>query len=212
MRSGYFRAIFQGGFEEEQSRTTNLPDIEPEHFALALQWFYTGQVVFSDGSKFVGVDDDKTFNEAIQMFLFADQYDTRALRRDIFDILANSAFRYSLDTVPVAKALSQLPESSGLYKLFADLVIYNWKPCNKQDAIEVASYLPAAVAGRLFFEGLEPSETRVKKAPYDKDMCQYHEHLNNGEREKCAKAMKRKASALKTEAAVHEKLSKRKGV
>jgi hypothetical protein len=209
--------MFQGGFQEERSHTTNLPDFEPEYFALVLQWFYTGLVVFSDGTAYIGKNDPKTMNEAVKMFLFADRYDTRSLRLQMFDILATWVFGCStegipLDAVAVAKALAQFPETSGLYKLFSDLIIYSWTPASREQSIEVARYLPAAVIGRMFIEGLEDSKWRVKKAPYGKDMCQYHEHLNDLERDNCAKEMKERTSSLNIDVFMHARLSKRKEV
>lgn len=76
MRSDYLRAMSQGSFQEEWSHTTSLPDVEPKYIAPVLQWFYTGLIVLSDGTAYIGKNDPKTMNEAVKMFLFADRYDT----------------------------------------------------------------------------------------------------------------------------------------
>lgn len=52
-RSEYFRAAFEGRFEEQTSRETSLPDVEAKHFGLILQWFYSGRILFSNGSDFL---------------------------------------------------------------------------------------------------------------------------------------------------------------
>ncbi|TID16857.1 hypothetical protein E6O75_ATG09623 [Venturia nashicola] len=210
MRSDYFRAMFEGKFIESQSRTTDLPDIEPKYFALVLRWFHTGLVMFSDKSDFVCAEDDETFNEAIQMFRFADQYDTRDLRLAIFDVFAYSKARPegSLDSIPVANALAQLPESSGLYKFFEDLIIYNWDPRDLEQCTEIALCLPPTVMGKLLLRGLSPISCRSEKAPYDKDMCQYHEHLSETERNQCPQKMKDKMDKLRNKVLAQEKLNR----
>jgi hypothetical protein len=210
LRSAYFRATFEGGFQEKQTQTTNIPDIEPEHFALVLQWFYTGNVAFSDGTKYIGFADEEKFFEALEMFLFANQYDTKALRVAIFNIFATSMFSDSLKMTLVAKSLPTLPETSGLYKLFSDMIVYEWKPKDVHEGIEVASYLPTTVVGRLFFKRLEQTGlTGMGEAPYHTNMCQYHEHLEDFDRAVCKIAMEVKRLELKNELVAHEKLSRR---
>lgn len=210
MRSDYFRAFFGGSFKERQSRTTNLTDIEPKYFALVLRWFHTGLVMFSDKFDYVCTEDDETFNEAIQMFLFADQDDTRDLRLAMFDVFAdaNAQPGHVLDSIPTAKALSQLPYSSGLYEFFKDLIMYNWDPHDLEQRTEIALYLPPIVMGKLLLIGLSPISFRSKKAPYDKDMCQYHEHLNEIELDRCPEEMKVKMNTLKVKVIVQEKLNR----
>lgn len=212
MRSDYFRALFEGGFKETQSRTADLPDVKPKLFALVLCWFFTGHVLFSDKSNYVTVNDGKTFDEAVQMFLFADQYGTRKLRLDIFDVFACGKARYDcgLETIPIAKALSQLPENSGLYRFFEDLVIYNWDPKELEECTEIVLYLPPTVLGKLLFKGLQPYSLRSNKAPYNTDMCQYHEHLDETERDNCAEVLKAKTRKLKHMFEAQERLSKTK--
>lgn len=208
--------MFEGGFQEEHSRATSLPDIEPECFALILQWFYTGNILFSDGTTYIGTDrDDTVMNEAIQMYLFADQYDTRALRDAVFDQFARWALSDShvadgvmmTAAVPLAKALSELPVRSGLYKFCSDLLVHSWIPKNIEESTEVAEYLPAEIAGRLFLTGRNlRGKVMATKAPYEKGVCQYHEHRTDAERDDCQSDSYYRLARMKSDAAVQARM------
>lgn len=207
--------MFEGGFQEERSRATNLPDIKPEYFALVLQWFYTGSILFSDGTAYIGIDrDDKAINEAVQMFLFADQYDTRALRDELFGTFARWALSEShvsdvvmTAAVPIAKALSELPAGSGLYKFCSDLLVHSWAPDNTDETTAVAEYLPADITGRLLLAGRNlRGNVKTTKAPYYMGMCQYHEHRTDVERGECMLDSNDKLARMRSDAEVQARM------
>lgn len=197
LRLEYFRAMFEGNFEETTSRTSSLPDIETRIFGLVLQWFYTGHVLFSDGTDSCSsiLDPSNTFTEAVKMFVFADQYDIRALRLAIFDIIApvcaGSGVVAVAGVVAMANAIRMLPESSGLRRLTSDCLIYDWTPKGLSRTAAITTKLHSDVLARIVFgdrrvNGDRPKLKKKAERPWEQDMCQYHEHLNDEGRQNCS--------------------------
>jgi hypothetical protein len=217
-RSEYFRATFEGEFKEATDRITDLPNVEPTIFSLILQWFYTGQVFFSDGKDVFppNLDPATTFDNAIEMFLFADQYDTRSLRLAIFDKIAPIMIGKVSISHPgitiVFQSIQNFPETSGLRKLLVDRLLYNWMPRSQIEVIKAVKSLPEDVVARLIYEdrGNGGSRPRGGKStrPWELDVCQYHEHLNDAEREQCAEEMEARIKSAEQTLEVVKLLSK----
>ncbi|TLD25759.1 actin binding protein [Venturia nashicola] len=220
LRSEYFRALFNGNFEESASRTSSLPDIDPLIFGLVVQWLHTDRVVFSDGTDALPLDlaSPGTFLEAIKMFVFADQYDTRSLRLALFDKIASvftaTATIRTADFVATAQAIMMLPEASGLRRLLVDHLLWRWGPESVCNATDVVRHLPPEISGELIFEDRgslgTPIRTRKRRdEPWQKDMCQYHEHLNDRERKDCAGIMEARIKKIEAELTTMKRMARR---
>lgn len=189
--------MFEGNFEETTSRTSSLPDLEPRIFGLILQWFYSGHVLFSNGTDVLPakLPQTDTFLEALHMYRFADAYDTRDLRKAIFEkvagVLVQRISMTDQGMEALARALSILPENSGLWKLIADRFLYCWEPKTEEQTAAVLPFLPAILVVKLLILGVGKGSKidRTNPSPWRVDMCQYHEHLNESERNGCAEKM-----------------------
>lgn len=142
------------------------------------------------------------------MFVFADQYDTRALHLAIFDILApvcaGSGVVAVAGVVAMANAIRMLPESSGLRRLISDCLIYNWTPTDLGRTAVITTKLPSDVLARIVFEdrganGDRPKLKKKAERPWKQDMCQYHEHLNDEERQNCSEYMMSRIQKLRSQ-------------
>ncbi|TID16858.1 hypothetical protein E6O75_ATG09624 [Venturia nashicola] len=202
------------------SRTSSLPDIDPLIFGLVVQWLHTDRVVFSDGTDALPLDlaSPGTFLEAIKMFVFADQYDTRSLRLALFDKIASvftaTATIRTADFVATAQAIMMLPEASGLRRLLVDHLLWRWGPESVCNATDVVRHLPPEISGELIFEDRgslgTPIRTRKRRdEPWQKDMCQYHEHLNDRERKDCAGIMEARIKKIEAELTTMKRMARR---
>lgn len=200
--SGYFRACFNGSFDEAKKRRSCHPDVEVATFEAFAHWLYFKEVVFEDGTKeFCTVKDkDETDDidhtkteEAIKIYIFADRFDVRGLRYDIFGIISSywavCCYIPALETIRYA--LENLPDGSPLRKYFIDLMVYKW--ANNEDGLErfksqglnfspeVLWHLLVRCKVRLWTE----RENLRDRAPYIEDICQYHEHQSSEDKAAC---------------------------
>lgn len=125
--SPVFKAAFSSDFKESSQRKMNLPEDDAVLFNLLIEWLYghhydipqpTGETT-KDGTRFM---------EAMRLYVLADKYSVASLKSRIVKTIFNTVKEGNvtgpnIDTV--AYAYQNVPQSSGIRKLLADLYACN---------------------------------------------------------------------------------------
>ncbi|KAK5725004.1 hypothetical protein LTR17_013390 [Elasticomyces elasticus] len=235
--SEYFDKAFGEGFEEGKTGEITLPDTKIWVFECFIGWLYTQKVFWEHqdsrsleqpmldrfttakpAADYLDVADlldpvTWKFEDLFDLYIFADKYDTRRLRTAVMTLIQTKLFQskpmsyagliFSECTV----AFDNVPDSSPLYKLLVDLMIYDMDPL---DLTEHDNYqhLPLSVCSEILSRTAQlvrclrcdecqqsalcnDSDTHpdVKSATptYDTDFCKYHEHDSDEERRLCVR-------------------------
>jgi len=112
----YFKAAFEGSFEEAEKSEIPLPDTKPSVFRAYMQWLYrqASGAPNSEPSACIGRDDEI---QAVELFIFANRYDTRRLRIKIVEFFMHHLSNRTapqLSFSAVALPRNSLPHNSTL--------------------------------------------------------------------------------------------------
>lgn len=126
--STYYEAAIYGKFQEASSNHFDLRLNKP-YAEWFVRWLYSG--------KLSGPDANTGTEELFQLYIFADEKDILALRRDVMTRLV----QYGLDDLldrDIALATNSLPPSAPLYKFAVEWYINHWyhiksNLCQQQD-------------------------------------------------------------------------------
>lgn len=168
--SSYYSAALSGKFLEAKKDQFEV-DLPGEHLQSFANWLYTGEV------------EEGTF---IQLYIFADQVDIIALRRDIVDVMAKEDDVYRYNDISVL--LMNLTQNSPLRKYMLDLYIHHWQPaCDVEDPCPLDRDTdPENLLANFVYEVLKGLAAREENKDGNKcscynDICQYHEHSSKEE-------------------------------
>ncbi|KAF2788011.1 hypothetical protein K505DRAFT_421411 [Melanomma pulvis-pyrius CBS 109.77] len=142
---------------------------------------------------------DKRYHELIDcfldLFIFADRYETRQLRNDIISAMRNynSEIGYfpTLECVP--KAFEHLPATSTFCQYLIRTYAWNWNPATdgKDEIDNVYPLLPHAFTLNVMLINCRRANS-FKKKKYDDmlvaeliDLCNFHEHEDEAARNDC---------------------------
>jgi len=174
--STYYEAAIHGKFQEAENDYFDLGLDKPcaERF---VRWLYSG--------KFYGPDEDDCTVELFQLYIFADEKDILALRRDVMTTLPQ--FDPYLSYQEIVLPINSLPSSSPLYKFIVAWHANHWYPDSIDPGREDQAFesLPSEFT-RLVIRGQQASRefARIKSKPSCAccaSSCHFHEHKSYDE-------------------------------
>ncbi|KAG9911579.1 hypothetical protein KCU98_g7904, partial [Aureobasidium melanogenum] len=179
--SSYYAAALNGKFLEANKDRFEV-DLSGEHLVAFRDWMYMGTFDHLIGYLSEGLE-----CLYVKLYLFADQTDIIALRRNAISHLADE----DLLTWDLAKLiLMNLPENSPLRRYALDSFIAHWEPSYgltipRLDSQSDPEYLLSNFLGEVL-TGVAlrklPTDD-CTQCPCDNDLCRYHEHESEEERE-----------------------------
>lgn len=93
-----------------------LPDVSSDILEIYIYWIYNRVIVLPDGSDSENLHSGNLLT-FVDLYVFADLYDTRELRNDIVKATLECTSSDMLDYEVVGQALHKLPQKSKLYAL-----------------------------------------------------------------------------------------------
>jgi hypothetical protein len=127
----------------------------------------------------------------LDLYIFADKYDTRQLRNDIMTTICN--FHTEHNTYPgprlIRRAYSDLPASSNMCRYLTKTTALYWDPSKEPDQRDSYADLPSEFLFEVMFinarrvngERLAEDTLRVEL----EDRCTFHEHTDEAEKDYC---------------------------
>lgn len=179
------RAAFNGSFKEAEQKNFSV-DATYTTMAIVLGWLYTGMIT--------GLDGVSDFHHLTKVYIFADQKDIVALRRQVLAEISIS----SSATVPawasVDMAYSHLPESSQFRQFLMARFVAHWDYSCDGDEAEGARREAIRYAPKEFLYDILVAQSRHRSEgafaigddPHCRcchDICSFHEHESNEGRE-----------------------------
>jgi len=169
--SKYYEAAIFGGFQEAKN----------DHFDLGLnkpcaewfvKWLYSG--------KLIGPGADAGTVELFQLYIFADERDILALRRDVMTRLSGSD--PDLPYHEIALPINALPSSSPLYKFIVAWHSNHWSPDESDSGKQDQAYedLPKEFL-HLVMRGLVLRPVSRPSCACCASPCGFHEHKSYDE-------------------------------
>ena len=129
--SPVFKAAFSSAFKEGSDRKMTLPDDDAEIFNLLVEWLYchnyNAPLPTGDDIKDAG-----RFMEPMRLYVLADKYGVTSLKNLIsektFDAMKQNGGTLGPSTDTIAYVYQNVPSTSGIRKLLADLHACNMIP------------------------------------------------------------------------------------
>lgn len=125
--SPVFKAAFNSNFRESSERKMNLPEDDPDIFNLMVEWLYSHRydILQPTGDK---IRDEGRFMEPMRLYVLADKYGMTSLKGCIANIIfktlkPGNVTGPSIETI--AYAYQNVPQTSGIRRLLADLYACN---------------------------------------------------------------------------------------
>lgn len=157
--SKYFHKAFNFDGTEKASSIHHLPDdagVTESTVNIFLRWLYYQRIQFEDGKYTL---DDSNLNQALELYIFADRYDTLLLRRACIDLLfgyicirrdrqgtlRSRARLWSPEFMD--KVHDSLPESSPLSRMIADDEVSHVEFESAEEAADWIEKTPAKLVG-----------------------------------------------------------------
>ncbi|THW20321.1 hypothetical protein D6D24_02348 [Aureobasidium pullulans] len=233
-RSQYFNKAFTGSFQEAETGIVELKDVSPVLFQIFVGWLYYDKLIYTvldegssvaedfenletsieidlDGPDVVGQDPYTwPYHVIIELYMFADRFDVKALRIDTLDVFIESTLKNqrTIFSSSFEYIWTHTHASSPLRKFVVHDLAYHsvyeegarwWLGLPKEMLIEVLTTLgrrvPTTLCKVCYKKGLEKNEVKDPKehgmckvqdiAPYKLDLCFYHEHTSEEERNTC---------------------------
>ncbi|KAE9967926.1 hypothetical protein EG328_007898 [Venturia inaequalis] len=186
--SKYFRKAFSFDGIEAKSGKITLEDVDETIFQHFLRYIYLRKFPYHiancakiDVGKLVG-----NLEEAARLFIFAEIYDVIELRRhcvQVFILTEKNDVWVSKrgDLSILSLVFNNVPETSSLYRLIADIEIYNLILKTEEETRIWMETVPKSLAVRkLFLES--HGYRRMGHVLYS---CDYHDHDSDADRENC---------------------------
>jgi hypothetical protein len=174
-KSEYFRGAFSRGFKEAKQNAMTLDEVDPRSFRTVINWVYTGRIEFEDGMTKVT---NGNFLEAVEIYIWADRYETVALRRAVVDqiiLCIQNTTPVEFSTEEIEFVFSSLPPNSGLCKLLTDLLAFGWRPVDEETVLKVIKDLPLEATARILHSHIS-NRVVIEDPNYWESRCSYHEH------------------------------------
>jgi hypothetical protein len=181
-RSEYFNAAFNGSFKEASDKEMDV-DTKPEVFACFVNRVFTGVFEIEKPE-----NNDESLLKAIEVYVFADKYESTKFRRTVFDKIANFIIAKSISFENCALLLESLPEVSSLRKFVLNVLHQGWQIEKKENFIAAFDFLPKDVVADIMFARVSRRCAKCKalsKTSQRVDLCKYHEHKDEKENEAC---------------------------
>lgn len=226
--SEYFQRALQGYFRESEELTIDVRHVTEATFRRFQQWLYEqpfreaeidklkpsphpfgneeleghrqGEEVSNEGQSFPR---EKAFDMLLDLYAFADQYDTRRLRRDVMTTLIEFETQHGLisSLSLVVKAFEQLPSNSAFCRYLVKTHALAWCPGRDDETDKELriQFHPDFILGVLLINTQRANwcgqdrgkrkEARDELWREVRDCCNFHEHTSGGERVECRKAV-----------------------
>lgn len=187
-RSKYFHGAFNFDGTEKASGVYHIPnDVSKSTVISFIRWLYFQRIYFEHGRTAIH---DGNINQALDLYFFADRYDTLLLRRDCLDLFFDymKSHRVSESSRRRARLWSsefldrldgRLPESSPLSRLIADDEVSNVEFESAEEAADWIEKTPAKWAGKKLVLDSKRQGREVIS------LCDYHEHGTSREGDVC---------------------------
>ena len=170
----YYRAAIQGQFKEATSDHFDLA-LHRKYADVLIRWLYSGKL-----SAGVVVPNTEVL---FQLYIFADEKDILALRRDIMSELVKRE-ETDLPCALVALATNSLLPSAALYRYLVDWHVQHWTPSEAAQDERYSEYeaLPKEfmhlVMCKLAIRARTTSKPVQSPCACCNSPCSYHEHAN----------------------------------
>ncbi|THY23817.1 hypothetical protein D6D00_05888 [Aureobasidium pullulans] len=233
-RSQYFNKAFTGSFQEAETGIVELKDVSPVLFQIFVGWLYYDKLIYTvldesssvaedfesletsikidpEGPDAVGEDPSTwPYHMIIELYMFADRFDVKALRIVTLDVFIDSTLTNQLIMLVSSYEYiwAHTHASSPLRKFVVHELAYRsvyeegatwWLGLPKEMLLEVLTTLgrrvPKNLCNACYKKGLANNEVKDLKqhgmcesrdiAPYKLDRCFYHEHTSEEERNTC---------------------------
>jgi len=175
--SKYYEAAIYGEFQEATRDCLNL-NLDRDCAEWFVQWLYSGRL----GGPESGTDLEDLF----KLYIFADEKDILALRRDVMTRLVHFGFDY-LPYREIALATDSLPPSAALYRWAVEWYSNHWLPTKDDPCQQGQEYerLPKEFMHLVMCGLSERAELlRNGKKPIClccREPCRFHEHKSYNE-------------------------------
>lgn len=209
--SEYFRAALNGSFKEAEENLVTLSDVSISTFDVFVDWLYTQKL--PEQGKYSTLDEavghwprlysNETRNKTeglIDLYIFADGHDIPKLRREVMNVLfthLNSEDTKLPYYETVVNAFPRLPERSPVRQLLIDCYCRFFEKSYDDDAgaakLDSRSKLPTDFLVGIMLRHADIMELLRNdeiELTYRLDICDYHEHASEAEREKCKEECK----------------------
>lgn len=183
--SDFFRACFDGGWKESETKTIELPDTDSDIFSIYVQWLLTNElVVTEDGVAKIEGDMDQRDQKARQHYkplfhlaVFADKHRdmacTNAINDSIINVIETSRLTPSIEYLKLA--YDTLSARSKTLNILVDRFASTINPEQLRSNVSEYPHNFLHQVWIAFFKaqgsnnGLVPKPTTVRR-------CMYHEH------------------------------------
>jgi hypothetical protein len=169
--SPYYTAALNGSYSEARKGLFKV-DLSGEQLESFVTWIYTGKLT------------EDTLTCGVRLYIFADQVDIMALRRDIIVDLADQVL---LDYDMVKLIQTNLTHNSPLRRFVLESYITHWKPeCDDDDPCVLDSDAdPDNLLANFMYKVMRGLADRKEVDPEIcsccSNICQYHEHESKEE-------------------------------
>jgi hypothetical protein len=194
--SGYFKKALAGPWKESDERVVTLDDVEISPFNILVHFLYTSQIP-SSTDDWVKISQAKKWKIEVvelKLLVLADRFLMPELLQLVNNDLVGSRMKHAPYYELVIYAWENLPEGSPILRLLVDTHVANWEPKTDEgdeEEMELRPELPHEFLIKAMIRFAEVGREREK----DKDgkgkklvACDYHLHVDEEEKEKCAGA------------------------
>ncbi|KAI4652463.1 hypothetical protein J4E93_002666 [Alternaria ventricosa] len=200
--SPFFLAALKGPFKEAKDKVVTLPDTEANIFELFVNWLYRQRFpTQADSPQLLALysqEDNPYFQSArlMKLYVFSDKYNVPKLKRQCLDALfehLGDASGYQLpDLNDVAYAVKNLNDEDPLLRMIVDGFCYHGNSeCWNDDQIQ---NLPLPFIARLM-RHLSDFRDYGQEDVKEPELCDYHGHATDEERETCENRREREEEA-----------------
>lgn len=194
--SGFFRKALLGKFSEGKSKTVTLKDEETDIFELFVHWLYYQQLPSRDMGVYSAVVNIlcnghsklADLEGVVKLYVLGDKYDVPGLRKDAIDLVFHTVSRGSLphrDDIKYAFDHLLIPDP--MCRLLVDLQWYYECP----GGTERTEFDNAAFVQAIWQRYVYLNRSDDKSFDDVLQLCDYHDHATQEERETCEKRRKK---------------------
>jgi len=169
----YYKAAIHGQFQEATNNHFDLT-LKTEYAGSLVRWLYSGML----STRYSAPEIEELFH----LYIFADEKDILALRRDVMSELVKKE-KVDLPYELVALATNSLLPSAPLYSFLLDWHVHHWNPLEAAQSQHYSDYevLPKEsmhlVMCRLAIRARAASNPVQSPCTCCNSPCSYHEHV-----------------------------------
>lgn len=133
---------------------------------------------------------DEAEESILDLYIFADRYDIRLLRNNVMEAYVSLKDRIGVpDVTFIVRAFNNLPFNSTFCHFLGQYCGARWRP--SEDSEEERQLWPSLPMVFIIRVMLAMSERPTIGHKRDRGSCEYHEHLNDKERDAWPKQLRR---------------------